>query len=281
MRRHGINTCRFRQRRVQLTTLLPAVILLVAIATPGAAPGAPQPFRLSSSLDGKSVLPHRIHWTASIGLTPAQLGSFAFQIDGKTRWIGNKLPAVYADGNGYLVTSWLRPGRHTFTIRAYARDGRIAADTVTARTLPAPIPPAALTGTWRRTVDPSAGPQLTPGHRAPAGNYTITFERRWIQDRLAGQFDRRRSGNTGEGMVIDSDWTPNQHTFHVQGDVVSFAPTAHVNQETGNSWCFPGGPGADYRWSISNRQLTLAPDGGDDPCAIRGFIWTGIWERLH
>jgi hypothetical protein len=259
--------------------LLVAALCLGSAVTAADASTTQQPFRLSSSLDGKTVLPHRIHWTASIGLTPAQLGTFAFQIDGKTRWIGNKLPAVYADGNGYLVTSWLTPGKHTFTVRAYARDGRIATDTVAARTLPPPNPPAALVGTWRRTVDPTTGPELTPGHVAPAGNYTITFERRWIQDRLAGRFNRKHSGRTGEGMIIDSDWMPKQHTFHVQGDVVSFAPTAHVNQETGNSWCFPGGPGADYRWSITNQQLMLTPVTGSDACAIRGFIWTGTWER--
>jgi hypothetical protein len=87
--------------------LLLAALSVGSTVTAAEASPAQQPFKLSSSLDGKSVLPHRIHWTASIGLTPAQLGSFAFQIDGKTRWIGNKLPAVYADGNGYLVTSWL------------------------------------------------------------------------------------------------------------------------------------------------------------------------------
>jgi hypothetical protein len=57
-----------------------------------------------------------------------------------------------------------------------------------------------------------------------------------------------------------------------QGDVVWFAPSGHVNRETGNSWCFPGGPGADYRWTVNANQLTLAPVGGHDACRIRGFI---------
>jgi hypothetical protein len=262
-------------KRFVIVLLFYAATLSVA----GTISAEQQPFKVTTTLDGKAQLPHRIRWAISIGLPAAQVGSFAFQIDGKTRWIGNRLPAVYADGNGFLVTSWLAPGKHTFTVKVYAKDGRRVTHTSSARTVAPPPPPTALAGTWQRTIDPSGGPRLTPGHLAPAGVYRITFERRWIQDHLPGKFDRAHSGNTGEGVILDSDWNPGATTFHVQGDVVSFAPNFHVNQETGNSWCFPGGPGANYRWTVTGSSLQLAPVGGNDPCRIRGFIWTGTWNR--
>jgi hypothetical protein len=129
-------------------------------------------------------------------------------------------------------------------------------------------------------VAPTGGPQITPGHLAPAGTYKLVFKKEWIQDRLPGTFNRATSDSTGSGMMIDNDWTPSANSFHVQGDVVSFPPTAHTNRETGNSWCFPGGPAADYTWHVNGNQLSLNPRGGHDACAIRGFIWSGTWTRV-
>lgn len=257
--------------------LLLAVAAAACVSTAAAA--SPPQFEVTSTLDGKTVLPHRIHWVATFHTPSAEVTNYAFQIDGKTRWIGARIPAVYADGNGFLVTSWLAPGTHTFTVRAYAKGGRSGTETVTARVQPAPLPPEALVGTWTRTVDPTGGPDITPGHPAPAGVYRLVFTKSWIQDRLPGAFDRATSGSTGSGMMIDNDWTPGPGSFHVQGDVVSFPPTGHVNRETGNSWCFPGGPGADYTWHVTGNELTLSPRGGKDSCSIRGFIWTGTWTK--
>jgi hypothetical protein len=255
--------------------LVLCALVFVSVASAASSPS----FKVTSTLDGKPVLPHRIRWVATFHIPSAQVTSYAFQIDGKTRWVAARIPAVYADGNGFLVTSWLSPGTHTFTVRAYAKGGASGIDTVMARVLATPKPPAALIGTWSRTVDPTGGPHITPGHLAPPGAYKLVFKKEWIQDRLPGAFNRASSGTTGRGMMIDNDWTPGAASFHVQGDVASFPPTAHVNRETGNSWCFPGGPGADYNWHVSGSHLTLAPRGGRDACAIRGFIWSGTWTR--
>ena len=66
-------------------------------------------------------------------------------------------------------------------------------------------------------------------------------------------------------------------TFHVQGGV-----TFRVFKETerlGPWWCQTWGPAATYTWSVSGNTLKLAPSGGHDACAIRGFIWSGTWTR--
>src|SRR3954469_10171486 len=81
--------------------------------TVGSAAGAPaaQPLKVTSSLDGKKVLPHRIHWLGHTSLAPAKVAKVEFLVDGKLCWTEHKAPYVYAaDDNGrnrgYLVTSW-------------------------------------------------------------------------------------------------------------------------------------------------------------------------------
>jgi hypothetical protein len=58
---------------------------------------------------------------------------------------------------GWLVTTWLSPGRHRFVVRVVDRTGRSAEDAVTARVVAPPAaPPALARGTWRRVDKPSA-----------------------------------------------------------------------------------------------------------------------------
>lgn len=123
---------------------LAAIAALIVLSQAGA---ASKPFRVTSTLDGKTVLPHHLHWVGSTSLPPSQIKIVEFLIDGKVHWIETKPPYVYA-GNGpgahrgYLVTSWLTAGKHSFTVRAQTNAGKTAVDTVVARVLPAPeVPP--------------------------------------------------------------------------------------------------------------------------------------------
>jgi hypothetical protein len=232
--------------------------------------------KVRSSLDGKSVLPHRIHWLGYPvpGSTKVRM---EFLIDGKLAWHEGSAPYSFADDGGYLVTTWLSPGKHTFTVRATAREGgAVAQHTVTARVLPATTPPTALAGTWKRTPDLTGHPEF------PAGAYELVFDKRWIQDRFPGKFDasttHANGPGTGSGLIQDSDWDPGPTRFHVQGAVV-FRPF-DPNLAEGGSWCENYGPGADYTWSVTGDTLTLAPVGGKDPCGPRGFIWSGEWTRV-
>jgi hypothetical protein len=257
-------------------------------ASVGAAPG--KPFKIASTLDGKTVLPHRIHWLGLPTLPPSQVKEVDFLIDGKTRWIEHTAPYVYDEDEngrhkGYLVTSWLTAGRHRFTVRVVATDGRKATDTIVARVLPAPEVPAALAGTWQRRVsDVSAAPE--PGSTenptetlTPSGTYRITFDRRWIQDAFPCTLTPCRfDSKTGGGGMFDSDWIPGATTFHVQGAVT--IQVFHDSDRLGGAWCWRDGPPADYTWSVSDDTLTLAPVGGHDACGIRGFIWSGQWRRV-
>jgi hypothetical protein len=127
-----------------------ACLVAVSFAAVRSAAETTQPFPLASSLDGKTVLPHRIVWRGVPKLPAAQISKVEFLIDRKVRWIEENPPYTYGDDSNWLVTSWRSPGRHTFTVRAKAKDGRTALRTTVARVLPAPAPPAELSGSWKR-----------------------------------------------------------------------------------------------------------------------------------
>ena len=260
-----------------------AALLASAALLGSQAAGGTSVFKLASSLDGHTVLPHRIHWLAYPKVPPTTRVKVEFVIDGgKVLWAERDVPYSYADDDGYLVTSWLKPGKHRFTVRAtivrqgatIVKNGPVVEHTVHARVLPAANPPAMLSGMWQRTPD-------VTGTTLPAGTYKLVFERRWIQDRFPGKFDPATSHangpGTGKGLIQDNDWEPGAETFHVQGAVVW--KRYRVTDPEGGSWCNYGGPGADYSWSVTEKTLTLAPVGGKDPCAARGRLWSGQWTR--
>src|SRR3954465_11768475 len=251
----------------------------VAATTPG--------FTVSSTLDGRSELPHRIRWIARPKLPLAQATKGEFLVDGRLAWVEHEPPYVYGEDDGahlgYLVTSWLTPGKHRFAVRATATGGRKATSLVRARVPAPPAPPAGLAGTWRRPItDTSAAPAPgSPGNPtdtlAPAGAYTMVIDKRQIQMRFPGTFHRPASDDTGEGWIIASDYTAASGMLRAAGPV-TFEPF-HEQAEAG-WWCWQDGPTASYRWSNSNDTLTLTPVGGGDPCGIRGFIWAGEWTRV-
>lgn len=267
--------------------LIIAAVSLGVIVTTGAASGGR--FKVTSTLDGRKVLPHRIHWLGLPTLRPAKIDKVEFLIDGKLRWVEHHCPCVYGGDSGphrnFLVTSWLNPGRHRFTVRAVAKNGQTATDTVKARVVPPPKVPAELAGTWERTIfDTSRAPR--PGSPAnptdsltPPGRYRLTFDRRWIHDVFPCDTSPCRfNPKTGGGGELISDWTPGSSTFTVRGPV-----TIRILRDTdrlGGFWCYEDGPSATYTWSVTGRTLTLAPVGGHDACGIRGFIWAGTWTRV-
>lgn len=251
----------------------------LAALAPAIASSAKKPFRVASTLDGKTVLPHHIHWVALPTLPSYQIKEVDFLIDGKLRWFETKAPYTYSDDHGYLVTSWLTPGLHRFAVRAISSNGRRATDTVVARVLPAPEVPTELAGTWQRDLPNPVPPDRCAGcapQPNPAGTYTLTFEKRWIQDHLPGTFNA--TNTLCYGCITDDDYAPGPSTFQVYGAVTTGLIT-DTNPE-GGWWCLPYGPKATYSWSVSGNTLTLAPVGGQDPCHQRGTTWTGEWTKV-
>jgi hypothetical protein len=275
-----------RARLLAVSAVLASLVVIAVDrgASSMAATPAAASFTATSTLDGKTVLPRHLRWLGSTTLPASQVAQVSFLIDGKVHWTETAPPYAYSGNQGaghvgYLVTTWLTPGRHRFTVQVKAKDGRTAVDKVTARVLPAPEVPTALSGTWQRTLANPVPPD--PGSSAnqpnPAGTYTITFTRRWIQDHFPGTYNANNS--TCYGCILDDDYLAGTKTFQVWG-AASFAPESSWGAE-GGWWCYPDGPPATYSWSVSGNTLTLAAVGGHDTCGQRSRTWTGTWTRIH
>jgi hypothetical protein len=110
-------------------------------------------FTVISTLFGLTDLPHRIHWVATPSGSGGDVKEVDFLIDDQLAAVEHNAPYSYGEDAGWLVTSFLEPGAHTFTTKAVAADDRTAVETVIAAVEAAPQPPAKLAGRWSRTVD--------------------------------------------------------------------------------------------------------------------------------
>jgi hypothetical protein len=254
-----------------------AVLVAAAVAATSAlaAPGS-TPLRVTSTLDHKTVLPLRTHGLASPNQPAAKIFEVDYLIDGKVRWIEHFAPYNYGSDDfhghlGYLITTWLAPGRHTFTARAKAKDGQTATDTVVARVIPAPGPPAVLAGKWARTVTPA---DLTKAGKEPppSGQWTLVFDRvgAWHLDPL------------GSGLVNQYDATGQTIKVYAPIQMAPFGTAGggisrFGHDGIGGTDCNYDGPFGSYSWSASGDQLTLTAT--KEPCGNRRAIWEGTWTR--
>jgi hypothetical protein len=255
------------------TVLLAGLAFAIGISS-AAAGGERQQFKITSTLDGKRVLPLRMHWLANPKLPASKISRVEFLIDGKVRWTEENAPYTYGGDDsrhfGFLITTWLKAGRHTFTARAVDSTGRTATNTVIARVLPAPKPPAALAGAWSRIVTPTDLQKAGPGG-PPSGRWKLIFDRvgAWHID-------------PDNGGVV------NQYTAR-PGVIDVFAPISMAPKGVGVSKfgahgfgccdCNEAGPFGAYSWSVSGDELTLRAK--KEGCPNRRAIWEGIWTRAH
>jgi len=234
-------------------------------------------FTITSSLDGKTVLPHRIQWIAHPS-APVLFPGVEFLIDGKPVFANRLEPYAFADDGrdeasgtrktGYLVTSWLAPGPHRFTVRgkAIVAGRRTSVEkTVTARVSAAPSPPAPLAGTWRHRLDAAVPPdsnRLYKSVTAAPGAYRIVIDRRYL--RLSGPAPRKH---------LKIDYVADPRTITIRAPVWTGDPDE-------GAICDPWGPDATYSWSLSEDTLTLEPASKPDGCKQRAGILTGEWTRV-
>ena len=266
-----------------------ASVLIVAIAAvlAAAAFGGTQPLAVTTSIDGKRVLPQQVRWIAHPNVAPSNVSEVDYLIDGKLRWVELHAPYNYASDDfkghlGYLFTSWLTPGLHKFTARVKTTGGQTATDVVTARVLPAPAPPASLAGTWTRILtkqdtakaDPKYGKDNVP----PAGKWRLVVDRLgiWELDPLGTGIVQAYS-TTGNVLHAYAPITmvprkPN----HEPGEIMRFGN--HVDTGGGID-CDESGPFGTYRWTVASNQLTLAAI--HEPCGQRRAVYEGTWTRVR
>jgi hypothetical protein len=263
-------------RRVLTIALLASAIAAFSAAAPDALAAAPS-LTVTSTLDGKKVLPVRLRWLATPSVPGSQVASVDFLIDGKVRWTEHSAPYVYGGDDagrneGYLITTWLSAGVHTFSAKVATTDGTTAVDTVRARVLPAQAPPSALAGAWTRTVTAADLAKSGPGP-PPAGRWTLVFDGvgAWHLDPL------------GSGVVNEYDAEPG--VIHVYAPI-QMAPlddtgkggiSKYGHHGIGGTDCTAAGPFGTYRWAVTGGQLTLTAV--HDGCPNRLAIWEGVWTR--
>jgi hypothetical protein len=200
-------------------------------------------FTVSSSLDGKTVLPLRSHWIAYPKVDPAQaqVSEVDYLIDGYHAWTAHSAPWYYGDNGNWFVTSILKPGLHNFTVRALTADNQVAIDKFQARVLPAPNPPAKLAGRWQRGTSGTL----------------------WIA---------KNGWTIHPNAVVDARYLPN-------GSIVLGPQIIDRPEQTPDCG---SNPPQIWKATIAagDKRMTLAPV-GKDACGIRVTVFKGIWTRTH
>jgi hypothetical protein len=198
-------------------------------------------------------------------------------IDGKVVWVdGHRATPPFVFGGdyyngtnrGWLITTWLTPGEHQFTVQAITSEGTIE-DTTSARVTAAPKPPAALAGTWMRIVTAADTQKAQPqyGGAPPVGRWHLIFN----------QIGSWELDPTGSGVV--NQYTPSGHTLTVYAPIW-MAPegiTRYGHHGIGGNDCTSAGPFGTYTWSVTGNQLTLTAK--NEGCPDRGAILEGTWTR--
>ena len=262
----------------RLTAGLAGLALVVTAAACSQAPAtathtaSPAPrtanLKVSSTLDGLTALPHRIHWQA-FPKPPVGVTEVDFLIDWKQLWAEHASPYFYGDDGNYLVTSFLTPGKHVFTVRAISATGHVASDTVTATVPAAPRPPAALAGTWKGFVPQGpAGPCTTnSGQTIPclsAGDWRLVIS----------PIGWQIYDTSGGGGLYDVTY-PSPGLAEIRTGMATGNPNAD-----GNAWCnIAGGdrpagrPPVLVRWTVHGRLLSFTPVGNQKgSCGFTRFL---------
>ncbi len=240
-------------------TSTPVVPTPVGSPTSGPAAGT---LSVTSTLDGRTTLPQRIRWTAHPSSSAVE--EVDFLIDGQPAWVEHNPPYDYGNDGNWLVTSFLKPGPHTFNTKAVGASGEEeATDTVRATVSGAPAPPSALAGTWSRVVTTADVKKAASDQPPPAGRWEL---------RIDSEGWHLRDPNDGTALfdVVDG----------ASGRLQMRPTIAHPpigNSDTGG-FCEDTDPISAWSSAIHGGRLVLHPV-GHDPCGDRAAILEGTWTE--
>jgi hypothetical protein len=222
------------------------------------------PLTVTSTLDAKKALPHRIHWVATAKPT-ASVSRVEFLIDGKVRWVERNPPYVYGLDGNWLVTSWLSPGRHRFTIQAVATTNRRTTRSVVALVRRAPAVPAQLANSrWTRVYTAAETGD------APPGKWTLSISR-------AGW---RINDPAGGGNFIDVAYLGPRSVETRSGIWTRPKESQEPNVKEGNGWCEDTNEPVRFTWSVADNKLTFRL-AGPRRCDGLGPFLSKTWTRAR
>jgi len=199
-------------------------------------------------------------------LPASQISEVDFLIDGRLGWVEHTAPYVYGDDGNWLVTTFLMPGEHAFTVRVVATNGHSATSTVNATVAAAPAPPVGLAGTWGRTVTPADLKKATSDSPPPPGAWHLTIA-------TTGWEPLDPQGNRG---LFDVGYQ--------SAGIVEMRPTIEYPPfPNSNNGGFCADTDPIFEWTVAigsgGRTLMLQP-AGHDPCGDRAAILEGTWSRV-
>jgi hypothetical protein len=249
-----------RVHRYTFLVLCVLAALVTVSSQTGLASGAAG-LKVASTLDGRTVLPHRVTWRAMTNVSSTSIQEIDFLIDGKLRWVEHNAPYVFGSDGDWLVTSFLTPGVHHFTVRARTTDGRTATDVHAARVLkPGALPPN-ISGSWQRQIGPDqAGADL-------AGTWHLHISAvGW------GIVDPKGSPSLVDVAYLAPDLLESRGPVWTRPMGPPGSPTE------GNGWCDAPFSPVRYRFAATDSTLTLQLVGADR-CGGEHSIWAGVWSR--
>jgi hypothetical protein len=228
-----------------------------------------QRLHMTSTLDRRLTLPPRVHWQATPGVPSDEIAEVDFLIDGRLGWVEHAAPYYYADDGNWLVTSFLKPGEHKFTVRVLTIQGNTAADTVRARVTAPPRPPTGVAATWTRVVSSADVRQATSGQSPPPGRWILRI------DPMGWQLRDPTPGATWG--LFDVAYASGR-TLQMRS-TIEYPPYPNANN---GGFCEDTDPLFNWTYTItdSGRTLTLSPV-GTDPCGDRIAILEGTWTRMR
>lgn len=253
---------------------LPTLISPTATAIPST-PTLTDSFTVTSTLDGQTSLPHRISWEAKPSIPESQVSEVDFLIDGQLTFVERHAPYIFGRDGGFLVTSFLTPGEHSFTVHVTTVDGQTVDSTVKATVEAAPAPPDELANTsWTREMTASDRQKATSSEGPPSGLWGLDIDSiGWKLSYLPE--DPKRSGQLWDVAYQSVGEVELRTTIESPPYVVAWN-----SSHTGGSICEE--PDAPFRWTYTisddGKTLTVYPV-GDDPCGDRVAILEGTWTR--
>jgi hypothetical protein len=221
---------------------------------------------VASTLDGHATLPHRISWVAKPSVAESEVSEVDFLIDEKAAFVEQHAPYVYGRDGGYLVTTFLTPGAHSFTVRVITVGGQSATSTVKAAVATPTAPPGGLARTsWARTMTASDQKAATSSEPPPTGRWGLTI------DSVGWMIHDPEGG----GQLFDV-------AYQSRGRVELRPSIERPPFPNPTAGAFCEEPDPSFRWSYTigdgGKTLSLQPV-GHDPCGDRVAILEGQWTR--
>jgi hypothetical protein len=183
-----------------------------------------------------------------------------YLIDGDLIWTEHHAPYYYGGDDGKnvtaLVTTFLRPGLHTFTFAAVSIGGQTATDTVKARVVQAPPLPAQLVGTWTHSMG------RKPCGDCKNGSETISITK------------------LGWGFEPQPPWGDRWDARYLADGKVVFGPEVITSRKSYHGAFCGVDPLFTWTYTVSTdgQSFQLQPNGAD-PCPDRLHGLQGTWTR--